>query len=113
MGLFTGLVGAGGGFLFIPILVTLVGLSMKQAVGTSLLVIAINSLVGFLGELNGSHEIDWIFLGIFFAFNLVGVILGSWLTRFIPGARLKPAFGWFVLIMGCFILYQSMQTLSV
>lgn len=112
VGLLTGLVGAGGGFLVIPVLVILAGLDMKEAVGTSLIVIAIKSLTGFLGELGGDHVIDWMFLGGFSIFTTLGVLLGSWLSKFIPGDKLKPAFGWFVLIMGFVILYQSAQGVS-
>lgn len=112
VGLLTGLVGAGGGFLVIPVLVILAGLDMKEAVGTSLIVIAIKSLTGFLGELGGDHVIDWMFLGGFSVFTIVGVFLGSWLSKFVPGDKLKPAFGWFVLLMGLVILYQSAQGVS-
>lgn len=109
VGLLTGLVGAGGGFLVIPVLVILAGLDMKEAVGTSLIVIAIKSLTGFLGELGGEHVIDWLFLGGFSVFTTLGVFLGGWLSKFVPGDKLKPAFGWFVLLMGLVILYQSAQ----
>ena len=112
VGLLTGLVGAGGGFLVIPVLVILAGLDMKEAVGTSLIVIAIKSLTGFLGELGGAHAIDWMFLGGFSVFTTIGVFLGGWLSKFVPGNKLKPAFGWFVLIMGLVILYQSAQGVS-
>ncbi len=112
VGLLTGLVGAGGGFLVIPVLVILAGLDMKEAVGTSLIVIAIKSLTGFLGELGGNHVIDWMFLGGFSVFTTIGVFLGGWLSKFVPGDKLKPAFGWFVLIMGLVILYQSAQGVS-
>ncbi len=112
VGLLTGLVGAGGGFLVIPVLVVLAGLDMKEAVGTSLIVIAIKSLTGFLGELGGEHVIDWMFLAGFSVFTVMGVFLGGWLSKFVPGAKLKPAFGWFVLLMGLVILYQSAQGVS-
>ncbi len=112
VGLLTGLVGAGGGFLVIPVLVILAGLDMKEAVGTSLIVIAIKSLTGFLGELGGNHTIDWLFLGGFSVFTVMGVFLGGWLSKFVPGDKLKPAFGWFVLMMGLVILYQSAQGVS-
>lgn len=112
VGLLTGLVGAGGGFLVIPVLVLLAGLDMKEAVGTSLVVIAIKSLTGFLGELGGAHPIDWMFLGGFSVFTTLGVFVGSWLSTFVSGDKLKPIFGWFVLIMGFVILYQSAQGLS-
>lgn len=103
----TGLVGAGGGFLIIPALVVLVGLPMKEAVGTSLLIIAVKSLFGFLGDLAGDQVIEWGFLGIFSSFSIVGILLGTFLSRFVPGSKLKPAFGWFVLAMAGVILYQQ------
>lgn len=107
VGVLTGLVGAGGGFLVIPVLVVLAGLEMKTAVGTSLLVIAIKSLTGFLGDLGGSHNIDWIFLLGFSSCTILGVFIGGWLSRFVSGNKLKPAFGWFVLAMGVIILLTS------
>lgn len=107
VGLLTGLVGAGGGFLVIPVLVHFAGLEMKAAVATSLLVIAIKSLVGFLGDLGGEQQLDWAFLGGFSVFTVAGALLGSWSSKFVPGDRLKPAFGWFVLLMGIFILVST------
>lgn len=107
VGLLTGLVGAGGGFLIIPALVILSGLSMKMAVGTSLLIIAVKSLVGFVGDVQ-NYEIDWQFLLSFGALAVLGIIIGSKLSNFVPGQKLKPAFGWFVLIMGFYILGKEL-----
>lgn len=103
VGLLTGLVGAGGGFLIIPALVVLSKLPMKMAVGTSLLIIAVKSLVGFTGDVS-NMEVDWVFLSIFSAISVVGIFIGGYLSNFITGAKLKPAFGWFVLVMGIYIL---------
>jgi hypothetical protein len=100
-------VGAGGGFLIIPALVVLSKLPMKQAVGTSLVIIASKSLIGFLGDV-ANREIDWTFLLSFTAIAVVGIFVGSALSNKISGAKLKPAFGWFVLIMGVFILGKSL-----
>lgn len=100
--------GAGGGFLIIPALVLGARLPMAQAVGTSLAIIALNSLLGFAGDLGAGRVIDWPFLLGFLAFALSGIGLGSWLARFIPGARLRPAFGWFTLAMGTFILTKEL-----
>ncbi|GAA4499518.1 sulfite exporter TauE/SafE family protein [Hymenobacter ginsengisoli] len=108
VGLLTGLVGAGGGFLIIPALVLGARLPMKMAVGTSLAIIALNSLLGFVGDLGAGQLIDWPFLLGFLGFALGGIVLGSYLARFIPGARLKPAFGWFTLAMGTFILTKEL-----
>jgi uncharacterized membrane protein YfcA len=104
----TGLVGAGGGFLIIPALVLLAGLPMKQAVGTSLVIIALKSLIGFTGDLGGELVIDYQFMLIFSLFAMVGILVGSYLTRFIPNEKLKPGFGWFVLVMGVYILVKEL-----
>lgn len=106
VGMLTGLVGAGGGFLIIPALVLLAGLPMKQAVGTSLLIIAAKSLLGFLGDI-GNQVIDWKFLIIFSLFAVGGIFVGTALARRISGERLKPAFGWFVLVMGIYIITKE------
>jgi uncharacterized membrane protein YfcA len=108
VGILTGFVGAGGGFLIIPALVLGARLPMKLAVGTSLAIIALNSLVGFTGDLSAGTPIAWSFLLGFLAFALVGIVLGTYLARFIPGAKLKPAFGWFTLAMGTFILTKEL-----
>lgn len=108
VGTLTGFVGAGGGFLIIPALVLGARLPMKLAVGTSLAIIAMNSLIGFAGDLSAGTTIAWSFLLGFLAFSLVGIVLGTYLARFIPGARLKPAFGWFTLAMGTFILVREL-----
>lgn len=108
VGSITGLVGAGGGFLIIPALVLLAGLPMKQAVGTSLVIIALKSLIGFTGDLGGELVIDYQFMLIFSLFAMVGIIIGSYLTRFIPNEKLKPVFGWFVLVMGVYILVKEL-----
>lgn len=106
VGALTGLVGAGGGFLIIPALVLLAGLPMKQAVGTSLLIIAAKSLLGFLGDI-GHQVIDWKFLFLFSLFAIAGIFVGTALSRRISGAKLKPAFGWFVLVMGIYIIAKE------
>lgn len=107
VGLLTGLVGAGGGFLIIPALVILARMPMKLAVGTSLFIIAGKSLIGFIGDLQGSQIIDWKVLGSFSAFAIVGIFIGILLSKKIPGDRLKKAFGWFVLIMGIYIIIKE------
>ncbi|MEY4710374.1 MAG: hypothetical protein RLZZ512_1773 [Bacteroidota bacterium] len=108
VGLVTGLVGAGGGFLIIPALVLLAKLPMKKAVGTSLMIIAAKSLIGFVGDMSGDEVIDWNFLAVFSAIAVVGILLGSWLSKRIPGEKLKPAFGWFVLVMGTYIIIKEL-----
>ena len=108
VGVVTGLVGAGGGFLIIPALVLLAKLPMKQAVGTSLMIIAAKSLIGFVGDMSGDEVIDWNFLAVFSSIAVVGILLGSWLSKRIPGEELKPAFGWFVLVMGTYIIIKEL-----
>jgi uncharacterized protein len=107
-GLFTGLVGAGGGFLIIPALVLLARMPMKMAVGTSLFLIAVNSLIGFTGDLQGKMMIDWKLLGGFTAFAVAGIFIGSMLSKKIAGDKLKKAFGWFVLVMGIYIIAKEL-----
>ena len=106
VGAVTGLVGAGGGFLIIPALVLMSRLPMKEAIGTSLVIISINSAVGFLASMSQSI-IDWKFLLTLTSFSILGIFLGIALSKRIEGAKLKPAFGWFVLVMGIYILLKE------
>ncbi len=108
IGLITGIVGAGGGFLIIPALVLMAKLPMKKAVATSLFIIAINSLIGFLGDVQMYH-IDWSFLLIFTAISVIGIFIGIWLNNFVDGKKLKKAFGWFVLFMAFYIIYKELK----
>ena len=107
VGVLTGIVGAGGGFLIIPALVLLAKLPMKKAVATSLLIIAIKSLIGFIGDIQ-VIEIDWIFLLIFALLSVVGIFIGVRLNQIVPGQKLKKGFGWFVLVMGVFIVLREL-----
>lgn len=106
VGVVTGLVGVGGGFLIVPALVLLTGLSMKKAVGTSLFIIALNSFSGFAGYL-GIVAVDWAFLAKFSGFSIVGILVGSQLVQYISQKALKKAFGIFLIFMGIFILYKN------
>lgn len=112
VGTLTGIVGAGGGFLIIPALVLLAKLPMKQAVGTSLIIIAAKSLIGFTGDLKGDTVIDWSFLLVFSAVAIGGILLGSFLSKHVPNEKLKPAFGYFVLVMGIYIIGRELSQLS-
>lgn len=103
----TGLVGAGGGFLIIPALVLFTGMQMKEAIGTSLVIIGVKSLVGFLGDVESSVVIDYSFLSQFSTFAIAGIITGSNLTGFIDNKKLKAGFGWFVLMSGLFVLLKE------
>ena len=107
VGLLTGLVGAGGGFLIIPALVVLAKLPMKKAVATSLLIIAIKSLIGFIGDVE-NLDIDWQFLLSFTAFSVGGIFLGIKMNKRIDGSKLKTIFGWFVLVMGIYIIIKEL-----
>jgi uncharacterized membrane protein YfcA len=107
VGVLTGVVGAGGGFLIIPALVLFARLPMKSAVGTSLLIIAAKSLIGFLGDLS-NLDVEWPFLLEFTALAVVGIFAGAYLSRFISGDKLKRAFGWFVLFMGTYIIIKEL-----
>lgn len=106
IGLVTGIVGAGGGFLIIPALVLLAKLPMKKAVGTSLLIIAIKSLIGFIGDLE-VLEIDWVFLLSFTFLSIIGIFIGARLSQYIAGGKLKIGFGWFVLLMGIYVIIRE------
>ncbi|HEY0970115.1 MAG TPA: sulfite exporter TauE/SafE family protein [Gemmatimonadales bacterium] len=106
VGVLTGLVGIGGGFLVVPALVLLAGVPMKQAVGTSLLVIAMNSVSGFAGYL-GTVPLDWSLLAGFTTVAVLGALAGSALVAHVPQATLKRAFAVFLLVVGGFVLYQN------
>ena len=106
VGILTGLVGAGGGFLIIPALVLFANLPMKRAVATSLMIISIKSLIGFLGDI-GNIEIDWEFLLMFSILSIFGIIIGIYLSNFIDGKKIKKAFGWFVLVMAIYIIIKE------
>jgi uncharacterized membrane protein YfcA len=107
VGVLTGLVGAGGGFLIIPALVLFSRLPMKLAVGTSLLIIAVKSLIGFIGDVL-NYQIDWQLLMLFTALSIVGIFIGNILSHKIHGDHLKKAFGYFVLVMGIYILAREL-----
>jgi uncharacterized membrane protein YfcA len=107
IGIIIGLIGAGGGFLIIPSLILFTKLPMKKAVGTSLFIIAINSLVGFIGDVN-NLEINWLFLLTFSAISVVGIYIGMYLTKYTNEIQLKKIFAYFVLLMAAFILLKEM-----
>lgn len=109
VGVLTGLVGAGGGFLIIPALVMLSKLPMKQAVGTSLLIIAAKSLIGFTGDvMENAAQMDWTLLSVVTALAVVGIFVGNQLSKKVDGAALKKGFGWFVLVMGIYIIIKEL-----
>ncbi len=106
VGVITGFVGAGGGFIIVPVLIFFLRLKFKKAIGTSLCIIAINSLVGFSGNI-GNQQIDWLFLLSISGISIAGILLGSMLATKVPSRKLKPAFGWFTLIVGVFVLIKE------
>ena len=108
IGLVTGLIGAGGGFLIIPMLVLFGGLSIKKAIGTSLIIIFIKSFIGIIGDLQLSLNIDWPFLLTFSCFSLFGVLIGLYISKFISGEKLKKIFGYFVLSIAVFIFLKEL-----
>lgn len=107
VGTLTGLVGAGGGFLIIPALVLLSKLPMKQAIGTSLLIIAAKSLIGFTGDL-GKTFMNWQLLLSITALAIIGIFIGNAMSKKVSGAKLKKGFGWFVLVMGIYIIVKEL-----
>ena len=109
VGLIAGFVGAGGGFLIIPALVLLAGLSMRVAVGTSLMIIAFQSLLGFAGDVSRGALIDWTFIATVAAVAAVGIVFGSSIARRFDEQKLKITFVWFVLAMGAFILIEQIR----
>jgi uncharacterized membrane protein YfcA len=106
VGILIGLIGAGGGFLIIPALVHFAKLPIKKAIGTSLLIIACNSLIGFSGDVQNINP-DWYFLFKFASFAMTGIFIGIYLSRFFNERSLKKIFGWFVLTMAVLILTKE------
>lgn len=106
VGIVTGLVGTGGGFLIVPTLVIFLHLSMKEAVGTALIIIAAKSLIGLLGEPNLA-DMDWKFLFSVLVFTISGVLIGTYLSRHMDGKKLKPIFGWVIFILGVGIIIKE------
>lgn len=108
IGTITGLIGAGGGFLYVPALVLWANIPMKKAVGTSLIIVTINSLIGFTGDMQ-TLDIEWMFLLTFTGISIIGIVLGTYLSKFISASKLKKSFGFFVLIMAFYIIYKELK----
>lgn len=106
VGVITGFVGAGGGFIIVPVLIFFVRLKFKKAIGTSLCIIALNSLIGFTGNL-GTLDVNWAFLLSISAVAVSGILIGSQVSGKISAQKLKPAFGWFTLVVGIFVLLKE------
>ena len=112
VGLLTGFLGVGGGFLIVPALVMLVGLPMRQAVGTSLVIIAMNSMAGFLGHLDGP-PIDLFVVAIFVTAGLMGALMGARLTRFVKPEHLRKGFAAFVIGLAIFLLVDNLNKVGL
>jgi len=111
VGVLTGLVGVGGGFAIVPALVLLGKTPMKEAIGTSLLIIACNSVAGFLGYL-GQVPLDWQLMGSFTVAASLGIIGGSYLAKYVDAKQLQKSFGYFLLAVATFILFQNRNAFS-
>jgi len=105
-GAITGFIGIGGGFIIVPSLVLFAGLPMKRAIGTSLVIITTNCLVGILGNLEVVESLNFIFLSVLAALAIVGILIGTWSIRFIPDKQLKPVFGWIILVLSAVIFVR-------
>ncbi len=111
-GAITGFIGIGGGFIIVPSLVLFAGLPMKKAIGTSLVIITCNCVVGLLSNADQLKLLNLPFLFTFCALAIAGIITGTWFTKYIPDANLKPVFGWIIISMSTLIfmrifLYQG------
>ena len=110
VGILTGLVGVGGGFLIVPALVRYSKLTMKMAVGTSLLIISVNSLIGFTGDVwTQGSLMDWRFLVLLTLLAVIGILIGGQLAKKLETKILRKAFAWFVLVMGIFVFLTEFQ----
>jgi uncharacterized membrane protein YfcA len=110
VGILTGLVGVGGGFLIVPALVMYSKLTMKMAVGTSLLIISVNSLIGFTGDVwTQGSLMDWRFLGLLTLLAVIGILIGGQFAKKMDTKFLRKAFAWFVLLMGLFVFLTELQ----
>ncbi len=110
IGIITGISGLGGGFVIMPMLVFIARIKFKKAVGTSLLIIALSSLIGFTGDL-WHIDVDWSFLGLFTGIAILGIVTGNIFSQFIPSLHLKKSFGWIILVMGIGILIKEFSHL--
>jgi uncharacterized protein len=109
IGAFLGLVGAGGGFLMVPALMYFANVHTKKAIGTSLVLVSVNSFIGFAGDLRSNVQIDWPFFFTFLFFSVTGVLIGHYLATYIHNNKLKRYFGWFILITAVFIIAKEVS----
>jgi uncharacterized membrane protein YfcA len=109
VGALTALIGAGGGFVIVPALVYLAGVPVKQAVGSSLLIITLNALSGFAGYI-GQEPIDWQLVGLFTGVAAVGALIGSRLNRYVPQVRIKQGFALLILVLGGYLVIRKLTS---
>lgn len=108
IGLISGLVGAGGGFLIVPTLLFFAKTPMKIAVGTSLFIVSAQSLIGFIGDVMSNQIIDWELLQFFTLASILGIFIGNFISKKVAEDKLKTSFGWFVLAMGIYIIIREL-----
>ena len=108
IGIVSGFVGAGGGFLIVPTLLFFANTPMKMAVGTSLFIVSAQSLIGFIGDVMGDQIIDWKLLELFTLASIIGIFIGNFISKMVDDAKLKKSFGWFVLTMGIYIVIREL-----
>lgn len=108
IGLVSGFVGAGGGFLIVPTLLLFAKTPMKKAVGTSLFIVSAQSLIGFTGDIMSNQIIDWKLLEYFTLASIIGIFIGNFIAKKVEDEKLKTSFGWFVLAMGIYIIIREL-----
>ena len=108
IGLVSGFVGAGGGFLIVPTLLLFAKTPMKMAVGTSLFIVSAQSLIGFTGDIMSNQIIDWKLLEYFTLASIIGIFIGNFIAKKVEDEKLKTSFGWFVLAMGIYIILREL-----
>lgn len=108
IGLISGFVGAGGGFLIVPTLLFFAKTPMKMAVGTSLFIVSLQSLIGFTGDIMSNQIIDWKLLELFTIASIIGIFIGNFISKKVADEKLKIGFGWFVLAMGIYIIIREL-----
>ena len=108
IGIVSGFVGAGGGFLIVPTLLIFANTPMKMAVGTSLFIVSAQSLIGFTGDIISNQIIDWKLLEYFTLASIIGIFIGNFIAKKVEDEKLKTSFGWFVLAMGIYIIIREL-----
>jgi len=108
IGIVSGFVGAGGGFLIVPTLLFFANTPMKMAVGTSLFIVSAQSLIGFTGDILSDQIIDWKLLEYFTLASIIGIFIGNFISKKVADDKLKTSFGWFVLAMGIYIIIREL-----